>query len=137
MTEQLNNEYILVECFDTRVGFTDDNVDMTNRLMNHYIPKYAREYHSSYLNDTMLWSKSVLNNKLYNFNLENFLRNNNIAENILRACCCTYQSNSFDCIDLFELSFVNSTDTEKVVINGNEGVVTFNKYSRNPNNNTL
>lgn len=134
MTEQLNNDYVLVESFNTRVGFTNDNVDMTNRLMNHYIPKYSREYHSSYLNDIMLWSKSITDNKLYNLNLENFLRNNNIAENILRSCCCSYESNTFDCIDCFELSFVNLNDTEKVVISGNEGVVTFNKYSK-PNNN--
>lgn len=134
MTEQLNNEYVLVESFNTRVGFTNDNVDMTNRLMNYYIPKYTLEYHSAYLNNNMLWSKSITDNKLYNFNLENFLRNTNIAENILRACCCTYQSNSFDCIDCFELSFVNSDDSKKVVIKGDEGVVTFNKYSKPSNN---
>ena len=134
MTEQLNNEYVLVESFNTRVGFTNDNVDMTNRLMNYYIPKYTLEYHSAYLNNNMLWSKSITDNKLYNFNLENFLRNNNIAENILRACCCSYESNTFDCIDCFELSFVNSDDSKKVVISGDEGVVTFNKYSKPSNN---
>jgi hypothetical protein len=134
MTEQLNNEYVLVESFNTRVGFTNDNVDMTNRLMNYYIPKYTLEYHSAYLNNNMLWSKSITDNKLYNFNLENFLRNTNIAENILRACCCNFGDCSFDCIDCFELSFVNSDDSKKIVISGDEGVVTFNKYSKPSNN---